>query len=295
MVLRILKNNLLFLLICGVAILISGCATTGDGGGDSPIGPVRGVLLDPGHGGDPEEAAGRNGERFNGLSKWARAGYREECYGAINRAGYMEKTATLAVAKKVKSLLSDQGMPVAMTRSSDTYVSLNERVDKALSSEYRDWLMVSIHFNRSTEKQRATDLRTKYQHPNGFEIYILPGRGERSTMGSRPASGFLTANNTRSANRLLARCIESRMRDIRGIRDRGIKSAWFVVLRGSPMPSVLIEGGFMSNPEEGEKIATDEYQETLARAIVAGINDYRGKASSVARGETDLDQLLTQR
>jgi N-acetylmuramoyl-L-alanine amidase len=63
-----------------------------------------------------------------------------------------------------------------------------------------------------------------------------------------------------------------------GIRNRGINTAWFVVLRGSPVPSVLVEAGFLSNPKEGRKIATEEYQWQLARAIFQGIQDYRTRS-----------------
>ncbi len=281
------KHVGLLVVLFFAAVYLSGCATTNTAG-DSPIGPVYGVLLDPGHGGEPEEAATQNNERFNGLGKWEKQGYREECYGAISGNGCMEKTATLAVAKKVKALLEHQDFPVAMTRSTDTYVSLNDRIAKAMSPEYHDWIMVSIHFNRSTDKQQATSLRQKYQAPRGFEIYVLPGEGQRSTMGSNAPGCMDTVNSTRSGNMLLARSMEIRLSEIPGIRDRGIRSAWFVVLRGSPMPSVLIEGGFMSNPSEGSLISSDDYQQKLARAIVAGINDYRAHTTTFAHADAIL-------
>lgn len=237
---------------------------------------VKGVLLDPGHGGDPEEAAERSGEDYRCLGKAAKQGYREECYGAITESGYQEKTATLAVAKKIKKYLEDIRIPVAMTRDRDVYVGLNERVAIAMSPEYQDYLMVSVHFNRSSPQQQAINLSEYYRSARGFEIYVLPGAGRRSTNGKRAPSGYLTVNQTRSANRLLAEKIKDQLSDIGGLRSRGIKEAWFVVLRGSPMPSVLIEAGFMSNPEEGRLIETSEYQDSLARAIVGGIMDYKG-------------------
>ncbi len=237
---------------------------------------VKGVLLDPGHGGDPEEAAERAGENYGGLSRAAKQGYREECYGAITESGYEEKSATLAVAKKAKKYLEDQRIPVALTRDRDTYVGLNERVATAMSDEFKDWLFVSIHFNRSSGQQQAVNLSERYLAPRGFEIYVLPGTGRRSSNGTRAPSGYLTVNQTRSANRLLAEKIKGQLSDISGLRSRGIKEAWFVVLRGSPMPSVLIEAGFMSNPEEGRLIESSEYQDSLARAIVGGVLDYKG-------------------
>lgn len=251
---------------------------------------VKGVLLDPGHGGEPEEVADRVGENFWSLSRAAKQGYREECFGAITESGYKEKVATLEVAKKAKKYLEDARIPVAMTRDRDTYVGLNERVAAAMSPEYRDWLFVSIHFNRSSPQQQAINLSQRYLTPRGFEIYVLPGSGRRSTAGKRAPSGYLTVNQTRSSNRLLAEKIKNQLSDISGIRSRGIKEAWFVVLRGSPMPSVLIEAGFMSNPEEGRLIETEEYQDSLAQAIVSGVLDYKG--SSIVPVKDDKKQRL---
>ncbi len=260
---------------CGVlaaalgGILLGGCVTMDEGGGDSPVTPIRGVLIDPGHGGDP-----RNGG----------AG-REECYGAISAQGYMEKTATLEVARKLKSLLEKQGLATEMTRSSDTYVSLEERVSKAMALPSRDWLFVSIHFNRSSGKQQATKLSSRYRAPRGFEIYMMPRAGERSSQGSRASKNYVTVNNTRSGNFLLSQCVENRLHALPGMVDRGIKEAWFVVLRGSPVPAVLIEGGFLSNPEEGQRIASEGYQWLLARAIAAAVSDYQSRTSTYARAD----------
>ncbi|MBI4027082.1 MAG: N-acetylmuramoyl-L-alanine amidase [Verrucomicrobia bacterium] len=262
---------------------MSGCATTRNTEvSDAGFGPMRGVLLDAGHGGEPEEAAKQAREVFAGLSKSAKQGYREECYGAISASGYKEKTATLAVTQKMKSLLDAAGISTAMTRSGDVYTSLGKRVEQAILPQYRDWVMVSIHFNRSSQKQQATNLRAKYEAPNGFEIYVLPPRGKFSTMGRRAAPGYLTVNNTPTANHALAESISARLKAISGMKDRGIKQAWFLVLRGSPMPGVLIEAGFLSNREEGQLIATEEYQWKLARAIVAGIQDYRNRSRKFA-------------
>jgi len=254
----------------------NGCATSLQEGGGLPSGPMRGVLLDAGHGGEPQEAAAYFGENYASLSKAARQGYREECYGAINASGYKEKTATLAVAKKAKSLLEQAGINTAMIRSKDIYIPLDERVAKVSSPEYRDWILVSIHFNRSSARQQATHLKARYRDVRGFEVYVLPPRGRRGS------SGYPTVNNTRNANHLLAESVEARLDAIRGMKNRGIKEARFMILRGSPMPGVLIEGGFLSNPEEGVLIAADRYQEILARAIVDGIRDYQMRTSSFA-------------
>lgn len=235
-----------------------------DSSDSGPLAPVRGVLLDPGHGGEPPQAS------------------REECYGAISAAGFKEKNGTLAVARKAASLLQQAGFRTAFTRDSDTYVTLDERVAIASRPEYRDWVFVSIHFNRSSRKQQATKLSAAYRHPHGFEIYVMPRPGTRSTMGSRAPSGYATVNDSRSSNLTLARCVGNRLDALPGMENRGIKEAWFVVLRETPIPAILIEAGFLSNPEEGERIATDAWQAQLARAITEGVRDYAARANLLA-------------
>lgn len=255
----------LFLLLASLPFLLffSGCATT-DSSDAGPLAPVRGVVIDAGHGGNPPEAS------------------REECWGAISAKGFREKNGTLAVARKLRAILSQQGYGVALTRDSDRFVSLEERAAIASRPEYRDWVFVSIHFNRSHRKQQATKLSAAYRQPRGFEIYVMPRRGGRSTVGSRAPSGYATVNDSRPSNLTLARCIAERLDAIPGTPNRGIKEAWFVVLRSCPIPAVLIEAGFLSNPEEGARIATEAYQEKLARAIADGIRDYAARASVYA-------------
>ena len=217
-------------------------------------------------------------------------GLAEECYGSITAEGYCEKNATLAVSRKVGALLEQQAIPTALTRAGDRYLSLDERVAITQQSQYRGWIFVSIHFNRSSRKQKATGLKAAYRNPEGFEIYILPRSGGRSSEGRRASRNYDTVNRTRSANRALAQSIAAELDGIPGVTDRGVKEAWFIVLRGSPMPAILIEGGFMSNPDEGRQIASDAYQWKLARAIVEGILKYRSRHTTLAmsaRGDAD--------
>lgn len=289
-------RTMLFASLLGAVLFTSsGCVTNGWEYSSTSIPPVEGVLIDPGHGGEPEEAAARHNENFDRLSRYAKQGYREDCYGAITASGYKEKTATLAVAKKLRSLLEQTGLRTAMTRESDTFTSLDERIDKSLSPDYRNWLFVSIHFNRSTSQQQASNLKSKYAAPRGFEIYVLPEQGRRSTMGMSPAPGYITVNKTQTANRVLAETVESHLEKVPGLRSRGIKDAWFVVLRGSPMPCILIEGGFMSNPEEGKLISSDEYQNKMAQAIFDGIQEYRNRSTQFAGNTQAATSSMTMR
>ncbi|MDD2707927.1 MAG: N-acetylmuramoyl-L-alanine amidase [Verrucomicrobiae bacterium] len=278
---HLFPRSILFTL-AAICIFGAGCVSTSRDGELGYIPPMLGVLIDPGHGGQPEEAAARSGTKFASISKTEQRGLKEECYGAITASGYMEKTANLEVTRKVGALLEQQGIPTATTRPGDRFMTLDERIARIQDSRYRDWILVSIHFNRSCAKQRASNIKAKYKHPEGFEIYILPPPGGRSSEGRRVPSCYNTVNRTGRANRALAEQIEDEMSAIPGIVNRKTKLAWFVILRESPMPCVLIEGGFMSNPGEGKKIATSEYQWKIARAIVNGILKYRERHSTTA-------------
>lgn len=273
-----------FSLVTGLLgiLLGAGCVSTMNDGEDAPIPRMQGVLIDPGHGGQPEEVAERQGLRYASLSSTDKRGLSEECFGSITADGYKEKTATLAVARKIGALLEQQGIPTAFTRPGDRFLTLEEREARAQESQYRGWVLVSIHFNRSSRKQQATNLKARYKNPEGFEIFILPRAGGRSSEGRRASRNYETVNRTRSANRALAESVRSELNAIPGLTDRGVKEAWFLVLRGSPIPAILIEGGFMSNPDEGKLIASDSYQWKLARAITAGILKYRSRSTVVA-------------
>jgi N-acetylmuramoyl-L-alanine amidase len=72
----------------------------------------------------------------------------------------------------------------------------------------------------------------------------------------------------------LASFIHQRALELKLTEDRGLKQANFYVLRWVSAPSVLIELGFLSNPEEAKMLASEEYQMKLARAIAMGIMDY---------------------
>jgi N-acetylmuramoyl-L-alanine amidase len=60
-----------------------------------------------------------------------------------------------------------------------------------------------------------------------------------------------------------------------GVEDRGVHRARYAVLRDAAMPSVLIEGGFMSHPQEGSRIFDPAYRRQMAKAIVAGVLAYK--------------------
>ncbi|TFE68358.1 N-acetylmuramoyl-L-alanine amidase family protein [Methylacidiphilum caldifontis] len=196
----------------------------------------RGVVIDPGHGGSDK--------------------------GAVSRKG-TEKNYALDTARRLAALLKAKGIPVVMTRNEDVFVPLEERV--RIASFYPDFIFVSIHYNQA------------YGGGHGLETYALSPHGSPSTNSGRlyrtdyiPSLG----NRTDPLNILLAHdihCQIIRLHPGDSDMDRGLKRARFKVLRENMLPSVLVEGGFLSNSIESSLVDHSAYRQKLAEAIARGI------------------------
>ena len=206
------------------------------------IGKVRTIVLDPGHGGYDK--------------------------GAISRYG-CEKDYTLDVARQLRPLLLTKGFHVLMTREGDYFVPLEVRA--RIANAAPDAIFVSIHFNATDANPDAT----------GFEIYSLTPRGAPSTQDDLMKANAEniqagTAVDTHSIE-LSAAIYHSLLGHV-GEFDRGIKRARFAVLRQTKIPSVLIEGGFLTERGESKLIANKEWRGKLAQAISVGVDSYKSLA-----------------
>ncbi len=159
-------------------------------------------------------------------------------YGGVN-----EKAVNLAVAQKVEALLAADGIDVIMTREGDTYPSLSER--PALANEEQATVFVSVHSN-SASATSATGIETYYSVKNPEE----------------------------DMSKTLAQYVQKAIIEETGAKDRGVKSANYVVLREAFMPAVLVELGFMTNDGELANLTDSEYQDLLAQGIYQGIVDF---------------------
>ena len=179
--------------------------------------------------------------------------------------GISEKSLTLAIQSRVKAKLEAEGYQVVTTRTSDTYVDLTDRSRAANASESD--IFVSIHINASGSSA-AQGIETYYYQP--YAEY--PSR----------INATYHANPTRlSMSDTLANAIQSSLINSTGAQNQGVKRRTFAVLRETTAPAVLLELGFLSNPQEAARLNTSAYQETLANAIVAGIKSYYEKESKV--------------
>ena len=219
------------------------------------------VLIDPGHGGkDP------------GTSQHA-----------------TEKTVVLSVALKVKAYLEAYGIQVQMTRDGDTYPSLEERANAATPDIN---LFVSIHANAGPTQ--ASGIETWiFGEPLNPDLIAQAirenGGGEEGQARTQEAlsvaqdiTGMVFRENQLAYSESLAELVQSKMVAATGAKDRGVRRNAFYVIRNARSPAILIETGFVSNPDEGSRLATDSYQDTLARAIAEGIAQFLNQGTAVA-------------
>ena len=167
------------------------------------------------------------------------AGHGGKDNGAYRRFGGAEKVATLDVAKRVARKLHESDLKIVMTRSTDVFIPLDQRV--AIENAQKNSVFVSIHFN---------DSRRRGIH--GFETY------------------YHSANSFDLAHR-----IQSKLMTIPHSANRGVHTANFRVLRLAKYPAVLVECGFLSNRLEGGEARDAEYREELADRIAEAITEQR--------------------
>jgi N-acetylmuramoyl-L-alanine amidase len=202
-------------------------------------GDFRTVILDPGHGGKDS--------------------------GAANSIG-TEAVYNLKVAGRVKSQLQAQGFKVVMTRDSNRFLTLQERVNLANAVQEKA-IYISIHFNSGGPAARGIETFTL--SPPGVAHYgrdFIPADNQQRT-----------GNEHDSANIALATSVHGSL--LRRLQthtfDRGIKRARFSVLSGVRHPAILLEGGFMTHSYEARLIDNETYQNSLATGIVEAIAKYR--------------------
>lgn len=222
----------------------------------APASGLRTVVIDPGHGGDE--------------------------LGTQGAKGTLEKEVTLAVARRLRTLIESRlGLKVFLTREDDRTVSLDDRA--AFANSHRADVFVSIHANASV---RPT--------PKGAEVYYLSV--ERADAEARKraddAATMLPAlgGGSRTVDLILWETAQSRyleqsaafagfIEQALGQRvemsPRAVQQASLRVLVGANMPSALVEIGYLSNPDQETQLASTEYQDKVAQALLDALIKFR--------------------
>ena len=168
--------------------------------------------------------------------------------GAVGHYGVKEKDVTLYVALRVEKLLKDAGAKVVMTRTTDRDVSyrnspnrteLQARVNKCPPDTD---IFISIHCNAFSNPSS-----------HGMETYYYSGSPQ---------------------SRRLAVLLNEELAKYGGRFNRGVRTANYYVLKHNPHPSSLVELAFVTNYEEENLLADDDYQDALAKAIASAVNRY---------------------
>jgi N-acetylmuramoyl-L-alanine amidase len=218
------------------------------------------VVIDPGHGGcDPGTAAAD---------------------------GTTEKEVALAIALRLAAVLETEGIRAELTRDTDTFLSLAERT--ATANRAGADLFVSIHLNSSPDID-VSGIETYYLNNTSDRATIRLARMENGSAGGYSLSGSPNLNYILSDMRqqykandaaFLAQQIE---RDTSGevssslgieLKPLGAMAGPFYVLVGAMMPAVLVECGFLSNPDETRLLETPAYQQAIANGIARAVGDY---------------------
>lgn len=226
---------------------------------------VRTIMIDPGHGGkDPGAAA-------NGLR---------------------EKDINLRMARILGEMLKEQGFEVHYTRTTDKFIPLEERT--AMANARNADLFISVHCNA----YKDTSAR-------GFEVYYLNlatdaqavrvaarenGVSAKKISDMQFILSDLMLNSKINESRQMAAMVEQEtlraMRPKYSLSSHGSKGAFFYVLTGARMPSILIELGYLTNPQEAQRLNSDEYLKTMAQGLTRGVLAYKKKLERFALNES---------
>ncbi|MFI4951698.1 MAG: N-acetylmuramoyl-L-alanine amidase [Burkholderiales bacterium] len=229
------------------------------------------VALDPGHGGEDP--------------------------GAIGRRGTREKNVTLAIARKIKTLIDrEPGMRTMLTRDDDYFVPLNVRVQKARRVQAD--LFVSIHADAfSTPQARGSSVFALSEHgaTSSAARWLAQRENEADLIGGVNldnrdpilAKTLLDLSQTAQINDSLrvGRSVLNGIGAVNPLHKGSVEQAGFAVLKAPDIPSILVETAFISNPDEELKLRSDRHQQQFAESIFGGIKRYFAQSPPLARAK----------
>ena len=210
------------------------------------------------------------------------AGHGGHDTGTIGPNGLLEKDLVLDVALRLGRLLEKgMGADVVFTRDDDTFVPLETRT--AVANKAEADLFISVHANSSRDPA-ARGLETYYLNftssADALEVAARENAvSEKSIHELQDLVKKIALKDKIDESRELASDVQRSMvsglgaKD-RGLRDRGVKKAPFIVLIGANMPSILAEISFVSNPSDERKLQTPEYRQKIAESLYRGVQRY---------------------
>lgn len=222
------------------------------------------------------------------------AGHGGEDPGAIGGKRTYEKTATLAIAKRLARMVNEeQGMKAVLTRTGDYYVNLNKRSE--LARKNRADMLVSIHADGFTtpdprgasvwvlSMRRANSEIGRWLEKHEKQSELLGGAGE--LIDTKSSDQYLThalldmsMEHSMSTGYEVANDILGELGKVTKLHKKRPEHASLAVLKSPDIPSVLVEAGFITNPSEARMLSDSKHQERIAGAIFNGLTKhYRAK------------------
>ncbi|WP_163935711.1 N-acetylmuramoyl-L-alanine amidase [Paraferrimonas sp. SM1919] len=218
------------------------------------------------------------------------AGHGGEDPGSIGPSGLYEKRVTLGIAKNLVSLFNQtKGLKGVLIRSGDYYIDLNGRSVRARKQKAD--LLLSIHADAFTSPK-----------PRGASVWLLSSRRANTELGrlfedkekhsellggaaevieSSDSEGYLlqtildmNMNNSRAVSAEVGQRLHNAMAKVAKMHKKKPQYASFGVLKSSDIPSILVETGFISNPNEEKLLKSGWYQKKLAKALHGAVVGY---------------------
>jgi N-acetylmuramoyl-L-alanine amidase len=226
-----------------------------------PTGGLRTIVIDAGHGGDDA--------------------------GAKGAKGTLEKNVTMSVARRLKASLEARlGVRVLLTRDGDQAVAPDQRA--AVANNNKADLFISLHANASV-RPAVSGAEVFYLNLEGYG-----DQGQRASQGAAEALPVLGGGNREieitpwemaqaryiGESAIFAKAVEAALRQRVTMNPRALQHAPFRVLVGANMPAVLVEMGFLTNAQQEQQLASDDYQILLVQSLVDGILRYRSGAGA---------------
>jgi len=217
----------------------------------------RKIIIDPGHGGKDPGATGYSGTR--------------------------EKDVVLDIARRLRDDLQRNGFKVQMTRSSDNFISLEKRTE--IASRSGADLFISIHANASASRNaRGIEIYTlrhlSYQEKNEPQrqrnywlMYDTLNMDKNDAAVKGIVEDMMFTHKVPEAV-ALADYIRHDLSAATSTEDRGMKKAGFFVLRNTLIPAILIETGFLTNPQEERLLQSSAYRQKIADGVAESILRY---------------------
>ncbi len=165
---------------------------------------------------------------------------------SMTKPRYQEKSLNLVTARYLRDYLQYLGYSVILSRDEDSFVSLEQR--SSFANAQKPDVFVSIHYNSAPSAEAE-----------GVEIFF-----------------FLSKDNKvrTQKSKKLAQLVLNRVITQSSAKSRGIKHGNYAVIRETDMPAILVEGGFVSNAEEMQRLKDPNYLKTIAWGVAQGVDDF---------------------